>query len=330
MRLVPNLRPVGGVEDVELLGGVAAQPHGGVEADAAEGGVGDLAVGVAEQRLLPRGALGRLCGLGGGLRGGRRRRRRPGGGGSGGGGGVGGLLRLGALLRRRRWRWRPRRRPPAARRSCVLRAGGRRDRSARRPASARTRSRGRSPAAGAGVLGRGGGRLGRGRRRCPPCRRRSSRSAERDVAAPRSTVGGRDGEQLVEVRGRGLEGLELRGVDRDLRRLRLDGLGDLDGVGGDLDRTGPRLLDLGGGWGPGATPMSALPPSRAFADTADHRAHAHGERRDHGTLGEAGGVGDEHAHGAGRAAACRPPAGRPRNGILLLTRNTLSSSDGRP
>ena len=84
---MPKLRLVRGVQGVELLGGVAAQAHGRVEADAAERGVGDLAVGVAlratasTRRAGPPAASARPArrGVGSGLRGERqpRPRRRP-------------------------------------------------------------------------------------------------------------------------------------------------------------------------------------------------------------------------------------------------------------
>ena len=44
-----------------------------------------------------------------------------------------------------------------------------------------------------------------------------------------------------------LEGLELGGVDGDLRTLGLHGLRDLDRVGSDVDGTGAGALDLHGG-----------------------------------------------------------------------------------
>ena len=88
--------------------------------------------------------------------------------------------------------------------------------------------------------------------------------------------------------GRGLEGLELGGVDGDLGALGLDGLGDLDGVGGDVDGAGAGPFDLGRARDESGDERAPTVPGGGRR--GDHGAHAQGERRDHGTLREAGGM----------------------------------------
>ena len=90
--------------------------------------------------------------------------------------------------------------------------------------------------------------------------------------------------------GRGLEGVELGGVDGDLRALGLDGLRDLDRVGGDVDGAGAGALDLGRS-GDERGGDERAPTITGVGRRGDHGAHAQGERRDHRALREAGGMG---------------------------------------
>src|SRR3954447_13666863 len=75
--------------------------------------------------------------------------------------------------------------------------------------------------------------------------------------------------------------------------------------------------------------MGALPPSSAFAVTATTAHMLRASAATTAPWATRAGWGTARV-GAGRGAACRPPEGRRRDGISLLTRNTLSSSDERP